>query len=101
MKPSTLLALLFYVSFTSQSIISPVSPFKAPTFGVSRAGEVWISILTELGGNIWLGFVSSLYDGDLDIQRGECFGEKSFSHLKTLSRVTSAVDTHDFYHIVA
>ena len=105
MKFTTLLPLLLYVSFSHQSLILPSTPFKSPSFGVSRAGEVWISILTELCGNLWLGFVSTLYDDDhgayLSIERGDCFGHQTFSHLKSLSRVTSAVDTRDFYHIMA
>ena len=78
----------------------PDTPMKPP-FAGNHAGEVFIGILTELGGNVWLGFVSSLYGDDLEVQRGECFGQKTFGHMKELTRVTSASDPKQFYRIMA
>ena len=79
-------------------------PMK-PKYSTNHGGEVFISILTELSGNLWLGFVSSLYadsnDGGYQIQRGECFGAKTFNHMKELTRITSASNPKEFYNTLA
>ena len=78
-----LLLLLILASVQGTSLQFPKLPHK------QSATDVWISIFTELGGNVWTGFVQNLYrDEDITIERGQCFGEKTFNHLCSWTLLT-------------
>ncbi len=86
-----------------ESTFKPINfqaPIKSPFKGHGSA-EVFIAILVELSGNVWQGFVSSLYGDDLEIQRGECFGQKTFGNMRELTRVTSTSSPQEFYKTLA